>query len=168
MNVAPWVAALGLAIGLAVGCAIPDPSATFVAVCPDRASFTGVSSFLEVGCGTIDCHGTPWRPLRIMGYAGLRLSPTDVPGGNPTTPAEVAANWQSVCGLQPELMTQVVEGQLDPDGLLLLQKPLLQTHHKGGAVIVTGDDGDTCITSWLSGHVDAAACARAAAAQEQP
>ncbi len=159
-------AALGLARG-ALGCAIPDSSATVTVACPSRASFTPVSPFLENGCGTIDCHGAPSRPLRIMGYAGLRLSPTDVPGGNPTTPAEVTANWESVCGLEPELMTEVTEGQLSPDGLLLLQKPLLQTHHKGNQVIFPGDDGDTCLTTWLTGDVDAAACARAAAAQQQ-
>ena len=55
-----------------------------------------------------------------------------------------------------------------PGELLLLMKPLNQTHHKGNTVIVPGDDGDTCLTSWLEGHVDASACARAAAAQIQP
>jgi hypothetical protein len=150
----------------AAGCAFPDTSATVVAICPSRASFTPVSPFLENGCGTIDCHGTPARPLRIMGYTGLRLDPSDVPGGNPTTVAEVDANWESVCGLEPELMTEVTEGQLSPDALLLLQKPLLQTHHKGNQIIVEGDDGYTCLTSWLTGQVDAVACARAAAAQQ--
>jgi len=150
----------------ALGCALPDSSATVTATCPTRASFTPVSPFPENGCGTIDCHGAPWRPLRIMGYTGLRLDPTDVPGGNPTTVAEVDTNWESVCGLEPELMTEVVAGQLSPDGLLLLQKPLLQTHHKGNQVFVMGDDGYTCLTSWLTGQVDAAACARAAAAQQ--
>ena len=47
-------------------------------------------------------------------------------------------------------------------------KPLGETHHKGGTVIVPGDDGDTCLTSWLGESVDAAACARAATAQQQP
>jgi hypothetical protein len=159
--------ALALARG-ALGCAYPDTTATVQTVCPSRASFTSVSPFLENGCGTIDCHGAPSRPLRIMGYAGLRLLPSDQSGGNPTTPAEVSANWDSVCGLQPELMTEATTGQLSPDQLLLLQKPLLQTHHKGNQVIFPGDDGDTCLTTWLTGAVDAAACARAAAAQQQP
>ncbi len=158
-------AALALVRG-AIGCAFPDTSATVTAVCPSRASFTPVSPFLENACGTIDCHGAPSRPLRIMGYNGLRLSPTDVPGGNPTTVAEVDANWESVCGLQPVQMTEVTSGELSPDGLLLLQKPLLQTHHKGNQVIVMGDDGYTCLTSWLTAEVDAAACGRAAAAQQ--
>jgi len=159
---------LVLAACLGLGCTLPDPSATVVATCPSRASFTSVAPFLETGCGTIDCHGQPSRPLRIMGYNGLRLSPTDIPGGNPTTVAEVDANWESVCGLQPELMTQVEEGQAPAGELLLLMKPLGQTNHKGGTVIMPGDDGDTCLTSWLGkdfDDVDVAACARASAAQ---
>ena len=158
---------LAIAAG-AARCAFPDGSATVQAVCPPRAAFTSVSPFLEDGCGTVDCHGQPSRPLRIMGYYGLRLSPTDFPGGNPTTVAEVDANWESVCGLQPELMTSVVMGQASPGTLLLLMKPLNETHHKGGAVILAGSDGETCLTSWLSGSVDGGACARAAAAQRQP
>ena len=136
------------------------------AVCPSREAFTpSVSPFLETGCGTVDCHGQPSRPLRIMGYYGLRLSSADVPGGNPTTVAGVDQNWTAVCGIQPELITQVVEGQASPDTLLLLMKPLNETHHKGGAVITKGDDGDTCLTSWLEGDVNASACTTAAAAQ---
>lgn len=161
-------AAASLALArLALGCALPDSSATFTATCPDRASFTVVSTFIEPGCGLVDCHGAPSRALKIMGYDGLRLSPTDRPGGNPTTVAEVDANWRSVCGLQPELITQVVEGLAPPTDLLLLQKPLMLTHHKGNQVIVMGDDGYTCLTSWLTGNVDAGACTRAAAAQQQ-
>jgi hypothetical protein len=150
----------------AVRCALPDTSATTQAVCPSRAQFTSVSPFLEDGCGTIDCHGQPSRPLRIMGYNGLRLNPSDVSGGNPTTVAEVDANWEAVCGLQPELITEVVMGQASPGSMLLLQKPLGETNHKGGIVIVQGDDGDDCLTTWLQDNVDAAACAAAAAAQE--
>ena len=136
----------------ALGCAIPDPGATFTASCPDRASFTAVDGFLEIGCGTgIDCHGSPPPgPCASSDTDGLRLDAGSIPGGdtsvNRTTVAEVDAAWRSVCGLQPELMTQVVEGQLPPDALLLLQKPRMETHHKGNVVIVPGDDGDTCIT----------------------
>ena len=129
-------------------------------------SFTAVSPFMESGCGTIDCHGAPSRPLRVMGYDGLRLSPTDHPGGTPTTALEVDASWRSVCGLEPELISEVTAGQLPPDQLLLLQKPRLETHHKGNAVIVAGDDGDTCLSTWLTGKVDAAACGRAALKQQ--
>jgi hypothetical protein len=150
----------------ALGCALPDGSATVTASCPDRASFTSVSPYLEAGCGTIDCHGQRPRPLRIAGYTGLRLDPADLPGGNPTTVAEVDANWRSVCGLQPETMTDVVAG-VEPQGaLLLLQKPRGEVHHKGNTLIQKGDVADRCLTGWLSGHVDAEACAAAAMAQQ--
>ena len=149
------------------GCVIPDPGATVDATCPDRAEFASVSPFLETGCGTIDCHGTPWRPLRIYGYNGLRLSPTDVPGGNPTTTAEVAANYVSVCGLEPEIMSAVTTKADTPDALLMIQKPRGETKHKGGTITVTGDEGDTCETSWLLGSVEASACSAAAAGQER-
>jgi hypothetical protein len=33
--------------------------------------------------------------------------------------------------------------------------------HKGGPIWSTGDDSDTCLTSWLAGLTDASACERA-------
>lgn len=159
--------ALGLLVA-APACAIPDPSATVLLACPDRSSFAAVSPFLEVGCGTLYCHGAPARPLRIQGFSGLRLDPADRPGGDPTTVAEVDANYRSVCGLEPEIMSEVVARQSPPDALLLLQKPRAETHHKGGAIVTTGDDGDTCLARWLEGQADASACQRAAAARQQP
>jgi hypothetical protein len=144
-------------------CAIPDPAATTVLSCPDRASFTAVSPFLESGCGTLYCHGAPARPLRIEGFAGLRRDAADRPGQNPTTVAEVDDNYRAVCALEPEIMNEVVARQGLPDDLLLIQKPRAETHHKAGAIVKAGDDGDTCLTSWLEGPVDAGACSRAAA-----
>lgn len=144
-------------------CAIPDPAATTLVTCPDRASFTAVSPFLESGCGTLYCHGAPARPLRIEGFSGLRRDPADRPGGNPTTTAEVDDNYRAVCALEPEIMGEVVAAQSPPDALLLVQKPRNETHHKAGVIVKAGDDGDTCLTSWLEGHVDAGACSRAAA-----
>jgi hypothetical protein len=161
-------ARLLLASALALeGCAIPDPGATVDATCPDRTQFTSVSPFLETGCGTLDCHGAPSRPLRIYGYAGLRLSPGDVPGVNPTTVAEVAANYVAVCGLEPEIMSAVTAKVDTPDALLMIQKPRGETRHKGGTLTVKGDEGDTCETSWLLGSVEATACSTAAAGQER-
>jgi hypothetical protein len=168
VRVALALAAAFALTGALSACALPDTTATVVATCPDRTQFTSVSPFVEVGCGTIDCHGAPARPLRIYGFAGLRLSPNDVSAlAAPTTTAEVSANWLSACSLQPEQLDAVVSGQAGPDSLLLVQKPRLEVHHKGGAVVVAGDPGDTCITSWLSGEVDAGACAQAKAAQER-
>jgi hypothetical protein len=149
-------------------CAVPDPAATVLLACPDRASFAAVSPFLESGCGTLYCHGAPARPLRIQGFAGLRLDPADRPGGNPTTVAEVDANYHAVCGLEPELTSDVVAKQSLPDDLLIVQKPRNETHHKGGVIVKKGDDGDTCLTRWLDGDADASACQRAAATWQLP
>lgn len=149
-------------LAAATACTIPDTTATVLVEGPDRAAFASVSPFLEGACGTLYCHGAPERPMRIEGFDGLRRSPTDTPGGNPTTPAEVEANYEAVCGLEPEVMQEVVAGAQPPDALLLVQKPRDETHHKGGAVIQKGDDGDECLVSWLEGHTDAAACSRAA------
>ncbi|MFT3764556.1 MAG: hypothetical protein QM820_03420 [Minicystis sp.] len=149
----------------AAGCTLPDDAATEALACPDRPSFAAVSPFLEAGCGTLDCHGATPRPLRIRGFGGLRLDPADNAGGTPTTSAEVDANYTSVCGLTPEAMADVVHGAAAPDTLLLVTKARAAERHKGGAIVKAGDDGDRCMTSWLAGMVDAAACARAAKGQ---
>ena len=151
----------------ATACTLPDATATVPVTCPDRASFNAVSSFLEAGCGTLYCHGAPQRPLRLHGFAGLRLDASDLPGGKPTTAAEVDANYRAVCGLEPEIMSEVVAGQATPDDLLLVQKARAETHHKGLAIVKKGDDGDTCLTSWLEGQASAASCQRAAAVHQQ-
>ena len=85
----------------------------------------------------------------------------NTPGVQPTTDTEYRANYQSVIGLQPELMTEVVQGNAPPTSLLLLRKSLQLERHKGGAVINQGDDAYTCLVSWLGGHVVYSACANA-------
>jgi hypothetical protein len=165
-RLSPW--AWLPALALAAGCVLPDREATVLLECPDSASFAAVSPFLEAGCGTLDCHGALPRPLRVRGFAGLRLDPADRGGGRPTTAAEVDANLRSLCGLTPEAMNAVVSGAAAPDTLLVVEKARAAERHKGGAVVKAGDDGDRCLTTWLDGAVDAAACARAAKAQLPP
>lgn len=114
-------------------------------------------------CGTLDCHGTVGRNLRVYGDTGLRYSATDVPTTLiPTTTDEVAQDYDSVVGLEPELMSEVVaSGGADPERLTFYRKALGLESHKGGAVVVAGDPRDVCITTWLQGRADAAACAAA-------
>ena len=154
-----------LALGLAGACG-PFDEVTAV-VCRSRAEFPAVSAVLERRCGTLDCHGSLYRPLRIYGFSGLRLlddpagyvdggpagDPGAVPGGDGTTEAELEFNWQAVCGLEPERMNAVVAGEVAPDGLQLLRKPLMLEHHKGGQVFFRGSPGYTCLESWLAGAV---------------
>jgi hypothetical protein len=175
-------------VALGVYACSPPPDATRVTVVdrPDfnagfasTAQHAGVSTFLERRCGTLDCHGQLGRPLRIYGARGLRLvdEAGNVPGGNGTTPAEEYANYQATIAVQPEMMLEV-ENEIEafaaadaslPDKpwerLLLVRKPRQMERHKGGAVIVAGDPGDTCLVSWIEGNVDRTACDNASSIQ---
>jgi hypothetical protein len=127
------------------------------------ATQAGVSRVLEKRCGTLDCHGQIGRPLRIYGEFGLRFvdDAGNQPGVGATTQTEYEANYQSVIGLQPEIMTLVVEQQLPAESLMLLRKPLQLERHKGGAVFVEGDDAYNCFTTWLGGQADYTSCGNA-------
>lgn len=160
-------------VGIASACApIPSTERTTTIVTPSRAEFIGsangsVSTFLEVRCGSLDCHGSIGRPLRIYSADGLRL-PEDggalSPGSGATTPAEQNANFDSVVGVQPEQMSRVAAAQgAEPETLFIVSKPMGDVdptslpqgqttqgvEHKGGRVISRGDLGYQCITSWL-------------------
>jgi len=140
----------------------------FKGVLPDGGLGTGVSAMIERRCGTLDCHGQVGRPLRLYGQFGLRFvddagnTPGGPTGGQPTTETEHQANYQSVLGLQPELMTEVVQGNAPPGALMLLRKPLQLERHAGGAVFVEGDVTYLCLTSWLAGQTDFTSCQGAA------
>jgi hypothetical protein len=149
-------------------CAAPDPTDITEVDAPPFDQFAGtnvtpgsqagVSAVLEKRCGMLDCHGQVGRPLRIYGEFGLRFVEDDAsnqPGLGATTNTELEANYQSVIGLQPEIMTEVVDQDLPPEALLLLRKPLQLERHKGGAVIFENDDAYNCITSWLASGGDA-------------
>jgi hypothetical protein len=177
VRAAPWLAAASIAAAVAatVACGSPDPSAITEVVSPNYDQFkgtgasatqAGVSRLLEKRCGSLDCHGQVGRALRIYGQFGLRYVDNSSDAGNrpgvgATTETEYLANFQSVCGLQPEIMSLVVQGNDPPESLLLIRKPLLLERHKGGPVFVSGDDAYQCITTWLGGQVDLDACGRA-------
>ncbi len=144
------------------GCAAPDPNATTPLLGPDRTSFPSVQAFLDHRCGTLDCHGTRYRNLRMWGHDGMRLAFGDVPGASPTTAAEVDATYAAIVGLEPEVMNAVVADHgADADRLTLVRKARGTENHKGGAIVVPGDVRDVCITSWLSGQTNETACAAA-------
>ncbi len=128
----------------------------------------GVTTVFEKRCGSLDCHGSLARNMRIYSSGGLRL-PNEggtAPGQGATTLDEITANYLSITNLEPEQMTQVVAHGADPYSLLILKKPLELERHKGGPAITRGDDAETCIVSWLktgSGNtVDKNSCAKAA------
>jgi hypothetical protein len=133
--------------------------------CPSQAVFSltaadggtvpagaSVSAYLERRCGTLDCHGSVGRPLRIYGQLGLRdPAGTDFSGGKTTTPAELADNYSAVCTLQPEQMSAVAQGIADPEAVLLLEKARGIEAHKGGQVFDQGSPADDCVAGWLRG-----------------
>jgi hypothetical protein len=151
------------AIATLLACSTPPSDARVVAVAPDSVSFPPVAQLLVHSCGTLDCHGTKYRNLKIYGNTGLRLAASDHPTAqSPTTADESNADYESVVGLEPEILSAVVsEGGASPDRLTFVRKARGQEDHKGGAVVQVGDDQDRCITSWLAGSADANACARA-------
>jgi hypothetical protein len=155
--------AMVVGIGVALACSSPSPDARFIETMPDTTTFPAVSAMLLQACGTLDCHGTVARNLRLYGDTGLRVSPTDVPSTLiPTTAEEVSQSYDSVVGLEPEIMSQVVaSGGADPERLTFIRKARGTESHKGGAVVVPGDPRDVCMTTWLQGHADAVACAAA-------
>ena len=140
--------------------------------CPPYDAFKQVSPVLEQRCGTLDCHGQPGRPMRIFGSIGLRAADADevdnpnyYPGGSePTTEKELTLNYRSVCGLEPELMADVIAGKAKPEELTLVRKPRNSEKHKGGKIWDQGKPGDRCLVAWLqpatypNGLFDASDC----------
>jgi hypothetical protein len=144
-------------------CSIPPSNAAFTeSALPDRATFPPLAELLVVRCGSLDCHGTTARNMRLFGSAGLRWSPGDRPLVPPCdTDAEVDQDYESVIGLEPEAMSAVVAaGGADPDRLTMVRKARGVEAHKGGQIWTQDDDSDTCLTSWLSGKADPASCVR--------
>ncbi len=153
---------------LLTACSAVDPEATVHVKGPPFGAngddFRPISAVVERRCGTLDCHGNPARPMRIYGQYGQRLpvdNPEDgyYPGGlAPTTADELKNNWQSMCGLEPEIMNRVVAKKDEPEALTLVKKPRLLEKHKGGLVWNKGDDGDACVINWLTGVDDTSPC----------
>ena len=128
--------------------------------------FRPVSSVIERRCGTLDCHGSEARPLRIYSQFGLRKhidknpdAGQYFPGGlDATTPDELLDNYRSMIGLEPEKLDLVVAKKAKVETLTLVRKPRLAEKHKGGLVWNKGDDGDVCLVNWLTGVADTSTC----------
>ena len=160
MTRSTWAALVG--IGVVASCATPDAGQRTNIVGPDRASFAPVAAFVGHRCGSLDCHGSRYRNLRIWGHDGMRLAVGDTPGGAVTTADELDATYQSIVELEPEAMSAVVADHgASPERLTLVRKARGVEKHTGGSILVPGDPRDACIVSWLSGSTDAPACGQA-------
>jgi hypothetical protein len=137
---------------------------------PDYTIFPPAADLLAYRCGSLDCHGSPQRNFVIWSCYGLRLDQDAAPGcrnmgGTNTTPDEYAATFRSLVGLEPAVMSEVVQshGQ-NPDLLTFVRKARGEESHKGGTLFVPGDNQDTCIADWLQDSSDTKAqCERALA-----
>ena len=128
----------------------------------------GPDSYLTKRCASLDCHGQLGRPLRIFSKNGLRSFDAsnggyfpNITGITPLTPDEQKLNYESVIGVEPEVMSQVIaSGGTDVNRLLLLRKPRGLERHKGGQLMTNeADEGFLCMKSWLGGNgVDTASC----------
>jgi hypothetical protein len=149
----------GVAAVCAASCATPVES-TESPVGPDRTTFAPVANALMVRCGTIDCHGSRYRNMRLYGYGGIRLDPKSRPDTPTTaTDAEVAADYDAVVSLEPSITREVTAAKgAGADQLTFVRKGRGQEAHKGGSPIVPGDDADRCVLSWLAGAVDQTSC----------
>jgi len=150
-----------LLFGLAfVACSSPDPDARVdPGVGASGVDFYPVSLVIVDKCGSIDCHGSKYRNMRLYGYGSSRFNPAHRPAFPETTQAEADQNYESVAAVEPNLFRQVIaEGGINPQRLTFIRKGRGTEDHKGGTTILPGDDADLCIQSWLQSKVDTARC----------
>ena len=167
-------AVLFLLLGLCAIAACHGFERTDLRGMPDREQFladkNGVSLFLEVRCGALDCHGQIGRPMRIYSENGLRLGEGEggVRDRSATTRAERNANYDAVIGLEPDAVADCFRTRGEYQDFQLLLKPLDESgrgvKHKGGPVLArtNSDPGWACLYGWLSGTLDPARCEEAA------
>lgn len=135
----------------------------------DPTLFRTVEPVFERRCGSLDCHGTLARGLRIYSTNGLRV-PNEAgvtPGSGATTADEFNANYASIIGLEPEKMNTFLATSPrtadDAYKLVILSKPLELEKHKGGPALTKGEPAEQCITTWLIGSkLDPVLCATGA------
>jgi hypothetical protein len=127
---------------------------------PDPTTFGPVADALVVRCGSIDCHGSEYRNMRLYGYGGTRLDPKDHPDSpTTTTAAEVAQDYDAVVSLEPSITRDVAAAKgSGAEQLTFVRKGRGQEAHKGGSPIAPGDAADRCVLSWLAGSVDTNSC----------
>jgi len=156
------VAALGAAVIAVTGStACSSPEETRLGPMPGvrGAAFGPVAEVLLARCGSLDCHGSKYRNMRLYGFGASRLDPADTPDGKRTTELEYQTDYEAVVSLEPLKIREVMEqGGAGPERLTFVRKARGVEGHKGGGRIVPGEPADLCILSWLAGTIDAAAC----------
>jgi hypothetical protein len=135
---------------------------TNAVVLPSGNDFRPVALVVGDRCGSLDCHGSKYRNMHIVGFGGSRLDGNDLPDSEDTTAEEVAWDFDAIVSLEPDLTRAVAADHgKSPERLTFVRKGRGAEAHKGGTRIFVGDDADKCVLSWLSGAVDAPTCKRA-------
>lgn len=146
-----------------IGCEGPATDERIdAAVAPRGEAFRPVAQVVVDRCGSLDCHGSRYRNMRLVGFGSSRLDPAHRPDAPETTVAEVELVYEAIVALEPDVIRQVVaEGGSTPERLTFVRKGRGAEAHKGGQRIVPGDPADVCIRSWLASAVDEEACTSA-------
>ena len=165
------VAVLGSIVGLGTAaCEAPDGAARIdAAAAPRGEEFRPVAQVVVDRCGSLDCHGSKYRNMRLFGFGSARLDPAHRPDAPDTTLAESELVYEAIVALEPDILREVVaEGGDRPERLTFFRKGRGAEAHKGGQRIVPGDPADACIRSWLAGTVDADVCRSAVPRLAEP
>ncbi len=164
MKAAPFVALLG-ALALAAACSTPEDGRNQTSGPPGPDGTVGAGGLTptwDVGeafartCGSLECHGSKYRNMRVYGRYALRLEGLPDQGGS--TYAEYLATYRSIIGLEPEVMATVAREKTGFERLSLIRKATGLDEHRGGNRMVAGGVMDRCVRSWLRSAVDVDAC----------
>jgi hypothetical protein len=151
-----WICLFAMA-----ACAAPPSDDRAVYAAPARDFFPPVGDVLGSHCGSLDCHGHPARNLRIYSLNGQRLE--GMPGTGVTTPAEYDLTYISLIAIDPEPLALVLNERGNrPERWIVFSKGRGGEAHVGGTAMAKEGAADHCVTSWLAGALDEAACADAA------
>lgn len=148
------------ALALLVSCVTPKTNETVdPAVALSGPTFFPVALVVNDRCGSLDCHGSKYRNMRLYGFGSERISPSYNPNSPETTQDEADLDYDAIVALEPDIMREVIaDGGKDPERLTFVRKARGHEAHKGGRPIQEGDAADKCIISWLESAVDADGC----------
>lgn len=152
-----------------IGCASPGQSRSEIVgpAAPEPGAIWEVGDAVINTCGSLECHGTKLRSLRVFGFGSLRLDVSNQPGGSGTTDAEYTETYRGLIGLEPELTTLVTREKSGFTRLTIVRKARGLDNHKGGAPMKSGSPFEDCFLGWLASSPDPNACRAASLAPLQ-
>lgn len=154
---------LPLCLSVIAACTADAGPGRIAADAPLREDFTMPGKVLVARCGSLDCHGDPYRSYRLYGFGGSRRDPSHRPDSPDTTDAELFANYDATVAIEPERTRAVAAGWEAATELTLVRKARGTEKHVGGARFAAGSAPDACLVGFLTGAADAEACTSALA-----